>query len=165
MKLTLFNETREPFLIGVQSPGITREPDGQPRVAARVLPHTSTTITAPEACNGLHIEQCGSEKEELGLSNGLTATIPLKLGAKWKSVRVPSDGPWRIYRSKVCRMHVDLFSTVNNGGWDDQISKGCYRLSVFERRDMASFLSQMPDSLPLSSLLLPGTHDTYVHQT
>ena len=33
-------------------------------------------------------------------------------------------------------------------------------MSVFERRDMASFLSQMPDSLPLSSLLLPGIPNT-----
>ncbi|KAJ8482133.1 hypothetical protein ONZ51_g5566 [Trametes cubensis] len=28
------------------------------------------------------------------------------------------------------------------------------------RRNLASFLSEMPDSLPLSSLVLPGTHDT-----
>jgi hypothetical protein len=30
---------------------------------------------------------------------------------------------------------------------------------IFQRRDTASFLSSMPDRLPLSSLLLPGNYN------
>ncbi|KAI0693724.1 PLC-like phosphodiesterase [Cytidiella melzeri] len=35
-----------------------------------------------------------------------------------------------------------------------------HRLLILPRRDMTNFLSDIPDSVPLSSLTLPGTHDT-----
>ena len=65
-------------------------------------------MAVPALCSSLHIEQSGvaelkEEAEGTVVSNGLTATIPLRLGAKWKSVCISPDAPWRVYRSKVCR--------------------------------------------------------------
>ncbi|KZT70188.1 PLC-like phosphodiesterase [Daedalea quercina L-15889] len=64
----------------------------------------------------------------------------MSLGAVWKVVKVPEECPWGVYRCKVSRKH--------------------HLLLILPRRDLASFLSDFPDSLPLSSMLLPGTHDT-----
>ena len=38
-----------------------------------------------------------------------------------------------------------------------QQSRKHHLLLILPRRDLASFLSDFPDSLPLSSMLLPGT--------
>lgn len=64
----------------------------------------STTTTPYKGATSIQIEVDNSEKEDppsVGVSNKFSATLPLKLGAKWKSVRLPSDSPWRIYSSKV----------------------------------------------------------------
>ncbi|KDQ59632.1 hypothetical protein JAAARDRAFT_126848 [Jaapia argillacea MUCL 33604] len=53
---------------------------------------------------------------------------------------MPKGCPWMIYYSKISTNHRRLF--------------------IFPWRDTSCFLSEMPDHLPLSSLLLPGTHDT-----
>lgn len=37
-----------------------------------------------------------------------------------------------------------------------QTAKNHYTLTIITRRNTASFLSEMPDNLPLSSLCLPG---------
>ncbi|KAI0042108.1 PLC-like phosphodiesterase [Auriscalpium vulgare] len=61
-------------------------------------------------------------------------------GLRWKVLRVPDGCPWRIYRYKTSRRR--------------------YNVMIFPRRDMASFLSDVPDDIALSSACLPGTHDT-----
>ncbi|EJU05834.1 PLC-like phosphodiesterase [Dacryopinax primogenitus] len=48
--------------------------------------------------------------------------------------------PFRFYRFKVNRTH--------------------HRLVILPYRNLASFLSDIPSSMPLSNLVLPGTHDT-----
>ncbi|EGN96244.1 hypothetical protein SERLA73DRAFT_76223 [Serpula lacrymans var. lacrymans S7.3] len=64
----------------------------------------------------------------------------MALGAQWQAIKTPRDCAWRIYRSKITRKH--------------------HRLLIIPRRDTSNFLSEIPDTVPLSSLLLPGTHDT-----
>lgn len=39
-----------------------------------------------------------------------------------------------------------------------QVSRKHHQLLIIPRREMSSFLADMPDSLSLSSLLLPGTN-------
>ncbi|TBU26041.1 PLC-like phosphodiesterase [Dichomitus squalens] len=138
MKLTVYNETDEDLSLAFLKPGSTTY-----EASLSIAPHTSATSAVRSTSTTVRVNAQVSEKsdaESVSIPSGPFTTFPLKLGAKWKSVRIPADSPWRMYRSK--------------------ISKGHYRLSVFPRRNLASFLSEMPDSLPLSSLLLPGTHDT-----
>lgn len=53
---------------------------------------------------------------------------------------MPEDCPWRIYRDQTSRKRVDIL--------------------VLPKRNLGSFLSDLPDTTPLYSLCLPGTHDT-----
>ncbi|KAF5331154.1 hypothetical protein D9619_006057 [Psilocybe cf. subviscida] len=62
------------------------------------------------------------------------------LGTSWKALEVPNESPWRVYARRVSRKR--------------------YNLVVLGHRSLGSFLSQLPGTLPLSSLSLPGTHDT-----
>ncbi|KAF8655869.1 hypothetical protein AX16_002952 [Volvariella volvacea WC 439] len=67
--------------------------------------------------------------------------IRLHFGLRpWKAQTVPPNCPYRIYSHKISKDH--------------------YNVIILQKRDMASFLSELPDTLPLSSLLLPGTHET-----
>ncbi|TFK34842.1 PLC-like phosphodiesterase [Crucibulum laeve] len=80
------------------------------------------------------------DKKWLIHAEGLSIKLSMALGASWQVVTVPEGCQWRIYISRITRKH--------------------HKLLIFPRRDMSSFLSEMPDRLPLSSLVLPGTHDT-----
>ncbi|GBE82695.1 hypothetical protein SCP_0410800 [Sparassis crispa] len=95
--------------------------------------HTSVTIAVVSASANV-------DKEWAVPAKAFTIRLPLSLGASWKAVEVEKGCPWRIYQSRVSKKH--------------------HRLLILPRRDMSTFLAEMPDSLPLSSLLLPGTHDT-----
>ncbi|TFK25821.1 PLC-like phosphodiesterase [Coprinopsis marcescibilis] len=55
----------------------------------------------------------------------------------WKHLAVAEDCPWRIYTHSAAQA-----------------------LVVLPNRNVSSFLADMPNSMPLSSLLLPGTHET-----
>ncbi|KAI0933495.1 hypothetical protein AcV5_005625 [Taiwanofungus camphoratus] len=95
--------------------------------------HRTLTLTTPDPCE--------IDKEGWIIKPDVfTIRLPMALGAAWKVVDVCYNCPWRIYRSRVSRKH--------------------HKLLILRRRDLSSFLAEMPDSLPLSSLLLPGTHDT-----
>ncbi|KAI1784240.1 hypothetical protein LXA43DRAFT_229867 [Ganoderma leucocontextum] len=150
MKLTVFNGTDEHLSFSQQSRSSSKSLPDTPLVGESDLaipPHASATTTVSRTSLTFRVNSLVMEKGKTGsaaVMSGLQAALPLKLGAKWNSVRASSDIPWRIYSSK--------------------ISKGHYKLSVFPQRNLASFLSGMPDSLPLSSLLLPGTHDTCVQR-
>ncbi|KAF9244226.1 PLC-like phosphodiesterase [Melanogaster broomeanus] len=64
----------------------------------------------------------------------------MSLRSEWKRVNLQGDSPWVIYRNRISRKrHV---------------------LVVFPHRDTSCFLANIPDSVPLSSLMLPGTHET-----
>ncbi|KIJ69662.1 hypothetical protein HYDPIDRAFT_80179 [Hydnomerulius pinastri MD-312] len=68
--------------------------------------------------------------------------LPVTPGAKchWTRVTVSEDSPWIIYCNRISRKH--------------------HCLVVFPHRDTSCFLASIPDSVPLSSLMLPGTHET-----
>ncbi|KAK7037457.1 hypothetical protein VNI00_010949 [Paramarasmius palmivorus] len=66
--------------------------------------------------------------------------ISLSLSASWQVVSVPDDCPYWMYSTKIGKKH--------------------YQVTILPRRSLAAFLSDIPDTVPLSSLLLPGTHDT-----
>ena len=153
MKLILSNETPDTLLFSLQHKSSS--------TLLTVDPYASSTAS-PAACTSVNISLITSEKADiLSISGTSTASaaVPLSLGAKWTAVRTPTACPWRIYRTKASAafLQVELHITM-----PPQVSKGHYKLSVFPRRDLSSFLSQIPDTLPLSSLLLPGTHDTCV---
>ncbi|KIK90731.1 hypothetical protein PAXRUDRAFT_151300 [Paxillus rubicundulus Ve08.2h10] len=61
-------------------------------------------------------------------------------GAKWKRMKVEGDSPWIMYHNHISRRR--------------------HTLVVFPHRDTSCFLASLPDSVPLSSLMLPGTHET-----
>lgn len=86
--------------------------------------------------------------------------FPLTFSAKWKVVRTGDDSPWRIYRSKVSSIPMLLFAFRCECSL--KISRSQHSLLVLPKRSLASFLNDIPDSVPLSALTLPGTHDTYV---
>ncbi|THH21076.1 hypothetical protein EW146_g418 [Bondarzewia mesenterica] len=58
----------------------------------------------------------------------------------WTVAKVSQSCPWRVYCRRVSRKRTNVL--------------------IFENRNLASFLSEIPDAVPLSSLCLPGTHDT-----
>ncbi|TFK46025.1 PLC-like phosphodiesterase [Heliocybe sulcata] len=62
------------------------------------------------------------------------------LGRSWKVLKLPEECPWRIYQTRIFRRQKQIL--------------------ILPKRNLSSFLSELPDSLALSSLLLPGTHDT-----
>ncbi|KAM5542633.1 hypothetical protein V8D89_003594 [Ganoderma adspersum] len=149
MKLTIFNATDKHLSFSQWSGSSSKSLSDTSMLLGEsdlvVPPHASgaTTVSKKSFTLGIKLLETDEGKAASpAATGGLQAAykLPLKLGGRWKSIQASSDFPWRIYRSK--------------------ISKGHYKLTVFPRRDLASFLSEMPDSLPLSSLVLPGTHDT-----
>ncbi|KAF9501175.1 PLC-like phosphodiesterase [Pleurotus eryngii] len=66
--------------------------------------------------------------------------MSMALSASWQPLRVAGNCPWRVYCSKV--------------------SSKLKRILIFPHRDLAKFLAEMPDEGRLSSLTLPGTHDS-----
>ncbi|KAF9553828.1 PLC-like phosphodiesterase [Agrocybe pediades] len=60
----------------------------------------------------------------------------MSLGASWQVVPVPDHCPWRIYTRR--------------------ITQGYHKLLILGRRNLGSFLSELPDRLPISSVVLPG---------
>ncbi|KAK2460643.1 hypothetical protein APHAL10511_007113 [Amanita phalloides] len=65
----------------------------------------------------------------------------VRLGPKaWQLVRTAEDAPWRIYSVRTTSEH--------------------FRILIIPKRDTSTFLSAIPNDVPLSSVLLPGTHDS-----
>ncbi|TCD66693.1 hypothetical protein EIP91_001047 [Steccherinum ochraceum] len=120
-------------------------------------PHLNSCVILPEASTSLEVSSSKShfvlstdssskwstydDDEKVSVdADAFQTRFPLKFGAQWKAVKVEDGCPWRIYRSKTSRRH--------------------HRLLVLPKRNLASYLSELPDSVPLSSLALPGTHDS-----
>ncbi|KAF7305177.1 PLCXc domain-containing protein [Mycena kentingensis (nom. inval.)] len=100
------------------------------------LPSKPTTTTVPKSILAeIHL---GGEKHLK------PATVRFQLaGTKavgWKALSTLEDSPWRLYLRRLAPRH--------------------HELVVIPRRSLPSFLSPVPDTVPISSLLLPGTHDT-----
>ncbi|OBZ75822.1 hypothetical protein A0H81_04799 [Grifola frondosa] len=105
----------------------------------------SLTLTSQPWTNHLSVDEKESSKPtpnrraRVVRGEVFTVNVPIALGATWKVVEMPSHCPWRIYRSKISKRH--------------------HKLSIFPRRELSSFLAEIPDTVPLSALMLPGTHD------
>ena len=101
MKLTVYNETDEALSLCFLKPGSSTS-----EASLAIAPRTSATSAVRSSSTAVRVDAQVPEKEKLEtesvvFSSGPFVTFPLKLGAKWKSVRIPTDSPWRIYRSKV----------------------------------------------------------------
>ncbi|CAA7267006.1 unnamed protein product [Cyclocybe aegerita] len=95
-------------------------------------------VAEPAATPG--IEELLLEKDWHIHPEGFKIRFSMTLSASWQVVPVPVGCPWRVFTSR--------------------ISRGHHKLVILSRRNLASFLSELPNRLPLSSLSLPGTHDT-----
>jgi len=116
--------------------------------------HGQYCIILPSAATTLEVSGCRSHlvlsvpdrskwstEEKLHVdADAFSTRFPLAFSAQWKAVKVEDHCPWRIYRSKVSRRH--------------------HKLIILPKRNLASFLSDLPNTTPLSALCLPGTHDT-----
>lgn len=106
----------------------------------------SKSVSFSRKCSLLNVSRYKwddpTKEHEASPINPVSVSVRLDVGAaaKWKLVKVPADSEWVVYRHKLSRKH--------------------YCLLIFPRRDTSCFLSLIPDTVPLSSLTLPGTHDT-----
>ncbi|KAG7086491.1 hypothetical protein E1B28_002440 [Marasmius oreades] len=104
-------------------------------------PSLSTSINiSKRCCRHLSFSSANKEAVEDVKTVGLVTEISLSLSASWQAIKLPEDSPWRMYSVKVEKKH--------------------YRIAIFPRRNLAGFLCNVHDDVPLSSVLLPGTHDT-----
>ncbi|PPR00050.1 hypothetical protein CVT24_009006 [Panaeolus cyanescens] len=71
---------------------------------------------------------------------GFKIRLSMMGAASWQPVHVDDQCPWKVYCNRITRKH--------------------HQIIIVNRRNLGSFLSDLPDALPLSSVVLPGTHDT-----
>ncbi|RXW19859.1 hypothetical protein EST38_g6010 [Candolleomyces aberdarensis] len=111
-------------------------------VAALVLhPRKSTTLRLPKF-HAKHVNLHNAVKGAALDQDVKTFQVSLpghweKRGASWIDLKVVEDCPWRVYWFWPAKSMV-----------------------VLSKRNMASYLSELPDTLSLAGLVLPGTHDT-----
>ncbi|KAF8626337.1 hypothetical protein AX15_004996 [Amanita polypyramis BW_CC] len=93
-------------------------------------PLVSKTVTLPGTAVRLALNRKDVE-----------AHFDVRLHSKtWRVIQTSFSVPWRIYVLKVASN--DL------------------KVVIVPKRDMSTFLSTIPDDIPLSAVLLPGTHDS-----
>ena len=108
-QLTIVNQASEAILCTIGRSCLSRvssdEEAGQKLNI--ILPSTSVTLKVASFAFPLTLMPQGvTEKdvsdEKLSVSaNAFSVRMPMSLGALWKTIRVPEDCPWVIYRSKV----------------------------------------------------------------
>jgi 1-phosphatidylinositol phosphodiesterase len=169
MRLTLVNRTDSLILYHLSS--IT-SPD-EPKLQIALLPSSSTTTDLPKYCTKLTLvrrerlkHDSSSElgeprvKEEAPVS-GFDVLVKSLGTARAREVVAVDDEhgrcPWRIYCMKVnnCLLLLNLDFDMTS-----KVSRKHYKLIVLPRRDLSSFLANVPDTVPISSLLLPGKSHT-----
>ncbi|KAL1714147.1 PLC-like phosphodiesterase [Schizophyllum commune] len=139
MELTLVNLSNDGILCG------RRTSNANVQVSVALQPSEATSTRIPSHCSedgitlallalGEKAQKWTIEHEHL-VTRASTIAMP-----SWRSIDVSEDCPWRVYCRKIRRHHRILY--------------------LFPRRSTAGFLSDMHDGCPLSSLLLPGTHDS-----
>ncbi|THH29636.1 hypothetical protein EUX98_g4550 [Antrodiella citrinella] len=143
-KLTISNHTDNHVSIEY---GSSSSSQGHGRSSV-ILPSASTTLEVTGAQSHLVLSNIVNAKwpsdEKLQVdADALSMRVPLVFSAQWKVVNVEDGCPWRIYRSKVSLC-------MQYRGYT-----GIIRMFI-----LASFLSDLPDAIPISALSLPGTHDT-----
>ncbi|CCM05793.1 uncharacterized protein FIBRA_08026 [Fibroporia radiculosa] len=134
--ITIVNHTSEILLVECETRG-----KHEVKVLLPSLYASTSIDRATELTLSTPATNHGDAKEGFTVvPNAYTISLSMDLGAMWKLMNVPGSCPWRIYRCRSSRRH--------------------HRLLILPRRDLSSFLANMPDTVPLSSLTLPGTHDT-----
>lgn len=158
-KLTISNCTGHHILVeyaGRSQPG---------QSSCVILPSAATSIPVCSLRSHLVLSAANkfngaSDEEGVSVNAGaLRVRFPLAFGAQWKVVKVEDSCPWRIYRSRVSgctAAHLMLVAMSVHS----KVSRRHHKLVILSKRNLASFLSDLPDSIPLSALTLPGTHDT-----
>ncbi|KAI6164266.1 PLC-like phosphodiesterase [Pisolithus thermaeus] len=111
-------------------------PDGDKQWTGTCLP-ASSSKRVTLAARRLQISRV-SEPEKASMAVAVVS-IPRSLCA-WKPLPGLDSSPWLAYYRR-------------------SAGKRCY-LVVMPRRDPSCFLKSIPDTVPLSSLMLPGTHET-----
>ncbi|KAF6743502.1 PLC-like phosphodiesterase [Ephemerocybe angulata] len=139
MKFCIYNLTNAFIEASTGFVESIHEGEGSDKANIHLQPGKSTTISK---FRGKYVLLHGSSSLPDDPPELFRVSLPgfwAKRGASWKAVKVENEGPcpWRLYWF-----------------WPAKA------LVVVPRRDMASFLSELPDSLSLASLVLPGTHDT-----
>ena len=135
-------------------------------------PSCRLTTRLPKGELILHAHSCTSDVSNLSFSDEKTpileegwffdpASLKISLSTiftkSWNVVPVPHGSKWRIFSLKV-RSYF-LYSKVireRDKRYYRQVARRYHQIVILHRRNLASFLSDMPDHLPLSSLLLPG---------
>jgi 1-phosphatidylinositol phosphodiesterase len=170
MRLTLVNRTDSLILY---HPSSITSPD-EPKLQIALLPSSSTTTDLPKYCTKLTLvrrerlkHDSSSElgetrvKEEAPVS-GFDVLVKSLVKARAREVMAvdSEDGrcPWRIYRMKVnncllLRLYTDIDMAL-------KVSRKHYKLIVLPYRNLSSFLADVPDTVPIFSLLLPGKPHT-----
>jgi len=170
MRLTLVNRTSSLILYYPSEDPLL----DQPKLQIALLPSSSTTTDLPKHCTKLTLvrrerlkHDSSSElgetrvKEEVPASEFDVLVKSLGKARAREVVAVKSkDGrcPWRIYRMKVNNHFANCHYIDTD--MTSQVSRKHYKLIVLPHRDLSSFLTNVPDTVPISSLLLPGESHT-----
>ena len=110
MKLTIFNGTDKHLSFSQWSGSSSKSLSDTSMLLGEsdlvVPPHASAATTVSKKSFTLGIKPIDTDEAKAAspdVAGGLQAAykLPLKLGAKWKSIHASSDFPWRVYRSKV----------------------------------------------------------------
>jgi hypothetical protein len=139
--LTILNHASSPLVI--LDGAVTLKPSE---------PH-ETNIDSFQA-RSISIRAAASKESTLPDISSSFVRLRLKLGRKWTRHSIEHNA-WDIYEFYVRYPPVSRPSLM-----DPQIAKSRYAVLIFDKRNSANFLSSIPDTVPLSGLLLPGTHQT-----
>lgn len=141
MRFTISNQTHDSLLCHV----------GKDESVLLVPPFSESAQFSPRRTS-LSVWRRSQDKEVV--EGTITLTSGRKL--KWERVTVQGDLPWVIYRNRVCSIaHLNYYPGLCSLACL-QITRKQHVLVVFPYRDTSCFLASIPDSVPLSSLMLPG---------
>lgn len=158
MHFTISNQTRDSFVCQF----------GKPMMNQHILlvPPFSESIQFSPKCASLLLSRLprnasasDTAKELAGVTESASSVV-VKLSVvsgrqHWQRVAVRF--PWIIYRNRVCHaVYPDRPRSCANMRAVKQISRKRHMLVVFPYRDTSCFLASIPNSAPLSSLMLPG---------
>ncbi|PVG00204.1 PLC-like phosphodiesterase [Serendipita vermifera] len=131
-RLSVLNLTNDPIVVQLGNP---KEPTTQ-LIASNGI--AGVTEFPPVSQLQLTL-QC--YRKDLDADFGITIRLKCHISRKrkWKAISCP-ERYWRLYHYEISASH--------------------QRILVLPERNLASWMKELPDSLPLSSLCLPGTHET-----
>ncbi|KAG6334884.1 hypothetical protein ID866_4208 [Astraeus odoratus] len=114
--------------------------DDSCKACACVLPFSTDKMYSLRKNSNWKISQFPMHGPREAPTEAVTVMVPHGLWRAWKPLQGLDASPWIAYYTKSDRRSCSLV--------------------VIPRRDSSSFLKGIPDSVPLSCLMLPGTHET-----